>query len=201
MKKAESRKKTILRRLVLIFLSLLLGINMYLLNAQNVTGNQMPMPFGIGSAVVQSGSMEPTYSIGDLLFVKAQPDYAVGDIVVYQYEGILVVHRIIATDGNTVTTQGDANNAPDEPFSVTHIKGVVVGRISGVGYAIDFMKTPLGIILIIGCAVMMIELSIRQDKRAEDEDEKALQIHRLQEEIAQVKQELSKTKNDTENKN
>lgn len=168
MKKARSvRKPPVLRYVVLIVLSLLLGFNVYLLSARNIAGNQMPMPFGIGSAVVQSGSMEPTYYKGDLLFVKEKSSYSVGDVVVYQSENILVVHRIIALDGETVITQGDANNAPDEPFSATHIKGCVVGRIPCVGNVIDFLKTPFGILLLIGCAVALTELSFLRERKAQ----------------------------------
>lgn len=191
MKKARSvRKPPVLRYVVLIVLGLLLGFNVYLLSARNIAGNQMPMPFGIGSAVVQSGSMEPTFYKGDLLFVKEQSDYNVGDIVVYQTESILVVHRIISLDGGTVITQGDANNAPDEPFSITHIKGSVVGRVPGVGHAIDFLKTPLGILLLIGCAVTLTELSFRRDKKAAEEAEKARHIRRMKREIEQLRREL-----------
>ena len=185
----RAKPKKLLRHALLIFLGLLLGVNVYLLNARSIAGNQLPMPFGIGAAVVQSGSMEPTYYKGDLLFVKAQSDYSAGDIVVYQSEGILVVHRVIEIDGGTVTTQGDANNAPDKPFDVSSIKGSVVGRIPGVGYVIDFLKTPLGILLLVGCAVLLVELSFRREKKAE-QARKAQRIRRLRGEIAQLRQEL-----------
>lgn len=181
--------KKILRHIVLIFLGLLLGVNVYLLNARNIAGNRMPMPFGIGASVVQSGSMEPTLYKGDLLFVKAQSDYSAGDIVVYETEGILVVHRIIGIDGDVVTTQGDANNVPDRPFDESCIKGSVIGRIPGVGYAIDFFKTPFGILLLVGCAVLLVELSFRREKKAE-QDEKAQRIRRLRKEIEQLGKEL-----------
>lgn len=185
----RAKPKKLLRHALLIFLGLLLGVNVYLLNARNIAGNQLPMPFGIGAAVVQSGSMEPTYYKGDLLFVKAQSDYSAGDIVVYQSEGILVVHRVIEIDGGTVTTQGDANNVPDKPFDVSSIKGSVVGRIPGVGYVIDFLKTPLGILLLVGCAMLLVELSFRREKKAE-QARKAQRIRRLRGEIAQLRQEL-----------
>ena len=187
----KTDKKPVFRHIILIFLGVLLGFNVYLLNAKSIAGNRMPMPFGIGSAVVQSGSMEPAYHIGDLLFVKEQPGYAVGDVVVYQSGGVLVVHRVIAINGDTVITQGDANNAPDEPFSRDCIKGGVVGRIPGIGIAIDFMKTPMGILLLIGCAVALIELSFRRDMRAE-QDEEARRVKLLQEEIELMKQEIEK---------
>ena len=185
----RAKPKNLLRHALLIFLGLLLGVNVYLLNARNIAGNQLPMPFGIGAAVVQSGSMEPTLYKGDLLLVKAQSDYSAGDIVVYQSEGILVVHRVIEINGGIVTTQGDANNVPDRSFDVSCIKGSVVGRIPGVGYVIDFLKTPLGILLLIGCAVLLVELSFRREKKAE-QDRTAQRIRRLRGEIAQLRQEL-----------
>lgn len=197
----KAKKKSFLRHVVLIILGLLLGVNVYLINAKNVVGNQLPMPFGIGAAVVQSGSMEPTYYKGDLLFVKAKSAYAVGDVVVYQSGGMLIVHRIIAIDGETVITQGDANNVSDKPFSEEYIKGCVVGRIPGMGYVIDFMKTPLGILLLIGCAVLLVELSFRRDRKAAEQDEKTRRIQLLQEEIQRMKQELAETNEENESRN
>ena len=182
--------KKILKYILLIFLGLLLGINVYLLNARFIGGNSLPMPFGIGAAVVQSGSMEPTFYKGDLLFVKEKDTYKVGDIVVYQSDGILVVHRIIEIDGDTVTTKGDANNVSDEPFDKSNIKGSVSFRIAYIGYAIDFLKTPIGILVIIGCAVLLLELSYRSDKRAADNEDENKE--ELRKEIEQLKKELNK---------
>ena len=54
-----------LRRLVLVLLGLLMGLQIYFVNAGRVMGDPLPMPFGYGAAVVLSGSMEPTYSAAD----------------------------------------------------------------------------------------------------------------------------------------
>ena len=148
------------------------------------------MPFGLGLAVVQSGSMEPTFSKGDLLLVREQDAYAVGDIVVYQSEGILIVHRIVAMDGETVTTQGDANNVADPSFNGAAIKGAVVGHVPDLGLAVEFLKTPLGITLLLACAIVLEELSFRKEKQQADQDEKSQRIRRLQKEIELLKQEL-----------
>ena len=186
----RDKPKKILKYILLVFLGLLLGINVYLLSARYIVGNQMPMPFGVGAAVVQSGSMEPTFYKGDLIFVKEQDEYDVGDIVVYQSDGFLVVHRIIDIQGDVITTQGDANNAPDEPFNESSIMGSVVFKISYVGYAIDFLKTPIGVFVIIGCTVLLLELSYRSEKRSAAVEEK--NIDKLKEEIEQIKEELDK---------
>ena len=175
------------RYILLVLIGLLLGINIYILNARTITGNQLPMPFGLGLASVQSGSMEPVLYKGDLLLVKERQDYAEGDIVVYQSEGLLVVHRIIDIDGRAVTTQGDANNIPDESFDIDCIKGEVVLRMPGAGYVIDFLKTPVGVIVLILLAALFLEISSMRDKKRRQQDAKAVRIRQLHEEIERLR--------------
>ena len=189
------RTKNILRRSVLVILGVILGVNVYLLNAKTVAQNALPMPFGVGCAVVQSGSMEPNLYKGDLLFVQQKDAYDVGDVVVYQAQNELIVHRIVATQGSIVVTQGDANNMSDAPFDASAIKGVVVLSIPVVGYVIDFFKTPLGIVLLLVVAILLVELSFRKEKRIGAHDERALRMKRMQEEIAQLKQDLNQDLN------
>lgn len=181
------------RRALLVFLGMVLGFNVYLTNAQTVTRNQMPTPFGIGIAVVQTGSMEPALHAGDLLFVKPVGDYDLGDIVVYPSGNSLVVHRIVGISGTTLTTQGDANNTPDTPFQQKEVLGKVVFSVAGLGYVFEFLKTPLGMLMIAGIAIALVELSFRHDKKlAEKDDKEALKREIIKEEIRQLKIELGK---------
>ena len=179
--------KNIIRRVVLIVLGIVLGVSVYNMNASAVGKNDMPMPFGVGCAVVQSGSMEPALSIGDLLFVTQQGDYSVGDVVVYQSENILVVHRIVSISNDTVITKGDANNAADAPFSAQNIKGKVVVSIPVLGYLVDFVKTPLGILLLLIAAIALVELSFRRDVSHAKHDPRTIAINKLEREIENLR--------------
>lgn len=187
------RTKNILRRTLLVILGIILGINVYLLNAKTVGQNALPMPFGIGGAVVQSGSMEPTLNIGDLLLVQEQSEYNVGDIVVYQAQNELIVHRIVAMQNGYVLTQGDANNVSDNPFSEEAIRGVVVASIPGIGYVVDALKTPFGVIVLLACAILLVELSFRSDVRHAKHDEKTLRMRAMQKEINEIKRSLGES--------
>ena len=178
-----------IRRLVLALLGLLMGLQIYFVNAGRVMGDPLPMPFGYGAAVVLSGSMEPTYSAGDLLIVKKADHYQTGDIVVYQTGQNLVVHRITDMNGETVTTQGDANNAPDEPFAVTQIKGISVGSIPFVGTWFRILKTPVGLMAAFLCTVFLTEVSFRKQS-----DAGAAELEKLKEEIQRLKQDDGNTK-------
>lgn len=180
----KKKKKQIIRRLLLIVVGLILGINLYLANARNLLGNALPMPFGYGLANVLSGSMEPTFSKGALLLVQDTREIEEGDIVVYQAGQELIVHRVIALDGDTVVTQGDANAVADEPFDRAQIKGKVLGWIPVLGGVAALLKTPGAVIVILLLAFLLVEGSFRAQKDADDQELDAIkeEIRRLKEE-------------------
>lgn len=183
-KKTGSGWKNILRLLLIIICGAVLGINIYLTNANSLVGNRLPMPFGYGAAVVLSGSMEPELSKGDLIIVKESENPAVNDIVVFQDGGSLVVHRIMEIDEETVTTKGDANNVADEPVDISAVKGKVIFDIPYVGNVAGFLKTPVGTICIIIAAIALIEIPRRREKQRDDEERQ-----KILDEIEQLKRE------------
>ena len=169
----KKRLKMILRIVALSLVGIFLGFNIYIWNAQSLTGNAMPMPFGFGAAIVLSGSMEPALSVDDLIIVREVEQYRVGDVVVFQSGSSLVVHRIIRLEGDMVVTQGDANNAPDDEMDISVIKGIVVGRVKNAGGVVRMMKSPLVSISLVAGAVFLLERSYRKERdKGNDELEK-----------------------------
>ena len=183
-KNRKIKQNAIWRHILLVICGLLLGINIYLVNANNLLGTKMPMPFGYGAAVVLSGSMEPTFSKDDLILVKKTDNIAIGDIVVYQSNNSLVVHRVVSIDDDVVITKGDANNIEDSSFDKSAIKGVVIGCIPGLGIIVNAIKTPAGTVVVLLCAFLLIELSFRKQKESDDKriEEIKAEIRRLKEE-------------------
>ena len=177
--------KTLLRTLALCFLGLLVGFNIFSLNASRLAGNQVPMPFGYGASVVLSGSMEPALSVGDLLILKAEESYTEGDMVVYQSGNMAVVHRIVAMDAETATTRGDANNADDAPIPHSAIKGRVISVLPKVGKLVWAIKSPAGLIVTVALAVLLVEGSYRNEKKKKESEQEL-----LKEEIRRLMQEL-----------
>jgi len=85
-------------------------------------GTEHPM------ASVTSGSMWPALKAGDLVILKgvdSAEELNVGDIIAFEHEGGFAIHRVIQVDGESITTQGDANRKPDEPITFDD----VIGRI------------------------------------------------------------------------
>lgn len=181
----KARLKDVLRWIALAVCAAIVGIQVYTLNASRLLGNSMPMPFGYGTAVVLSGSMEPALSVGDLIVVKETTQLAEDQMIVYDQNGTLVVHRIISISGDEIIAQGDANNAPDAPIDASVVKGKVVAIVPGAGAVVEAIRSPAGILVIVGLAVVLLELPhLRQKKK----DEK--QMDQLKEEIRKLKEEL-----------
>ncbi|EAL18381.1 hypothetical protein CNBJ3040 [Cryptococcus deneoformans B-3501A] len=107
--------------------------------------------------VVLSGSMEPAFYRGDILFLINPTDvpYEVGDITVYKVPGseIPIVHRVIESHTTNTTqlllTKGDNNPGDDvvlynglQWIERRHIIGKVRGFLPYVGYVTIAMVSP-----------------------------------------------------------
>ena len=105
-------------------------------------------PFGIKTAIVLTGSMEPTLNIDDFVILRELKGRVnVNDIVSYKRPGekTEVLHRVVSVDKNIVITKGDANNKEDDPIDVMQITGVYVRKVKYLGKIITFFTKPLGV--------------------------------------------------------
>lgn len=105
-------------------------------------------PFGIKTAIVLTGSMEPTLNINDFVILRELKGRVnVNDIVSYKRpdEKNEVLHRVVSVDKNIVITKGDANNKEDDPIDVMQITGVYVRKVKYLGKIITFFTKPLGV--------------------------------------------------------
>ncbi len=184
----KQKLKLILKRfLPVLLVGLLLGIGIYNLNAKLLLGDPMPMPLGIGSSVVLTGSMEPAISPGDLIIVKKSCDVREQDVIVYEDGNALVVHRIIGVNGDQLITQGDANNTADDPIAREAVRGKVILAIPYVGLVVDALKSPWITLLLLGLAIWLMESSFRREK-ADEQDE----LDAIKQEIEELSEKLKK---------
>lgn len=176
----------IIRILIFVVISLVIGLTFYTINARRVTGNKLVMPFNKTIAVVLTGSMEPTITVDDLIVIEKTNDYQVDDIVVYQSGNMLVVHRIVFIDGDLITTCGDANDGTlDKPINVSAINGEVVDIIPFLGLVLKFLKSPIGLMIIISCSVLLLVLSYKKEKKENEEN-----LDSIKQEIEKLKKEI-----------
>jgi signal peptidase len=114
--------------------------------------NFAPNQFGgLSSYVIVAGaSMEPTLQRGDLVLVRDESDYQVGDVVTYKHPQVgPVIHRIIETEGNRFILQGDNNNWID---SYTPTEEEVIGKqwlhIPEAGDIMSKLRSPIAMALL-----------------------------------------------------
>lgn len=117
---------------------------------------------------VLSGSMEPVYHTGSLIYVKEVDyrDLGEGDVITFLLnEDTVATHRIVGVvpdenDPSVVRyrTKGDANDAEDG--SLVHYKNVIgspVFTIPKLGYLANYIQNPPGTyIAMSGGAILMI---------------------------------------------
>ena len=185
-KAAETKKgragRSFFRILMILLISLFFGAAVYSINARRVLRNAMPMPFGVGLSVILTGSMEPTLSVNDLVLVRAADSYQLDDIVVYQSGSDLIIHRIVGIEGDAYITQGDANNAPDEPLALSAIKGKAVASVPYLGFLVRLLQTTLGKLVIIVLAALLLGRSWRRERSEGDAE-----LDQIKDEIRRLK--------------
>lgn len=166
-KKIWNAVTTVLVILIVILAVLLVGVRLV----------------GFRVFTVLSGSMEPTYHVGSLIYVK-DVDYRqleAGDVITFMLdENTVATHRIIQVvpdeDEPEVlryATQGDANDAPDG--TLVHYKNVIgtpVFTIPKLGYVANYIQNPPGTYIAISGAAILLLLMFLPDLFSDDEPKK-----------------------------
>jgi len=133
---------------------------------------------------VLSGSMEPVYHTGSLIYVKEVDyrDLGEGDVITFMLnEDTVATHRIVGVvpdenDPSVVRyrTKGDANDAEDG--SLVHYKNVIgspVFTIPKLGYVANYIQNPPGTyIAMSGGAILMILVFLPDLLGSDEEEEK-----------------------------
>lgn len=179
---------------VLLILVSALGVGFYKFNGNSLdlsdrevllipTSSMDGEPQDYPISTIPTGSLVMTVKIGpdDISDIK------VGDVICFEYSGILLVHRVIEIDeaNQKFITHGDNNDPGNNemvPFSSVSAK--VIGVSEFLGKVVDFVKSST-ILAIAGIAVLivmvMIIIDIVRIIREDDSDEEE-----VPEEIANI---------------
>lgn len=156
-------------RVMLILLAVILAILACTLAYDKfVKKSKIPSVFGYSMLIVASPSMTGAIEAGDAIIIKNSDSYAVGDVITYFPEGesFSVTHRIVRMEGDKFYTKGDANQSEDsDPVLIEQIVGKVAVKLDKVGYFIEWLKSPVGIIFAATFIVLLILIIVIEDKR------------------------------------
>lgn len=129
---------------------------------------------GMQVFTVLSGSMEPTYHVGALIYVKKVDPMELqsGDVITFMLdEDTVATHRIVEVvpdeqDPSVIRfrTKGDANDAVDG--SLVHYKNVLgtpVFTIPKLGYLASYIQNPPGTYVAISAGAVLLALVFLPD--------------------------------------
>lgn len=167
---------------------------------------------GLQVFTVISGSMEPSYHLGSLIYVKeVEPEtLKEGDVITFMLnQNTVATHRIIKVlpdeEDPTVLrfrTKGDANLIEDTtPVHEENVLGKVVGTIPYLGYVSDYVQNPPGTYVVFGAVALLILAVflpdiLKPEKKQEEEtvaEDTAEANERLKAEIESLKAKMQST--------
>lgn len=160
-KRAWNIASTVLVVIVVIFAILLVGVRL----------------FGVQVYSVISGSMEPEYPVGSLIYVKkADPsEIEVNDVITYVLPNEMPsTHRVIGIDQEKQLfyTKGDANEIEDSPTHFKNLIGKPVFMIPYLGYVAHFIQQPPGMYIAIAAGAILLILVFLPDIFKKEEKQK-----------------------------
>ncbi len=136
--------------------------------------------FGLQVFTVLSGSMEPTYHTGSLIYVKKVDPYTIqsGQVITFMLdEDTIATHRVVAVvpdeeDASVIRfrTKGDANASEDG--GLVHYKNVIgtpVFTIPYLGYVASYIQHPPGMYVAIAAGAVLLMLTFLPDIFAPEE--------------------------------
>lgn len=136
--------------------------------------------FGLRVYTVLSGSMEPTYHTGSLIYVRKVDPYTIqeGQPITFMLDqNTIATHRVvgIVQDEEDATvirfrTKGDANEAEDG--SLVHYKNVIgtpVFSIPYLGYVAHYIQHPPGMYVAISAGAVLLLLVFLPDIFGDDD--------------------------------
>jgi len=171
----------------IIFIALLVIISSF-----PITGN-------IKMFTVLSGSMEPSIHVGSVVVIKPVSNYKIGDVITFGKMDVPTTHRITemkVTEGEMVyQTKGDANDSPDgEEVNAKDIRGKVMFSIPWFGYVVDFVKKPMGLMVVIVVPSVIIVYDQLQGILREMKKLKS-KVKKVEEEVEEISEEEQKDEN------
>ena len=140
-----------------------------------------PRLVGMDVFTVLSGSMEPAYHTGSLIYVKDVDPFEIepGQVITFMLsEDTVATHRVVGIvpdedEPGTIRfrTKGDANNVEDG--SLVHYKNIIgtpVFTIPQLGYLANYIQNPPGMYLAISAGAILLMMVFIPDLFIKEEE-------------------------------
>ncbi len=147
-----------------ILLVIIILINIRNFSLRN--SDRLPNYFGLQFLIEKSDSMAKSIRTNDLIIIKKQNSYKVGDVISFlTKDDSVITHRIIGKKNNCFVTKGDNNIAEDKELVCDNIQGRVLTNLYQVGGALYFISSTTGILSILLVVVILLMINMFVNKR------------------------------------
>lgn len=164
--------------------------------------DQVPMVFGGALLSIDSDSMTITkndkgdiisgaFNKGDMIYIKeVDPNELVdGQIITFRApDGVFVTHRIVGfTEDGKIEVAGDVLHSVEE-IEKDWVQGVYVARFANLGNVAEFIRSPWGLLVMLGIPSLILFVPDFLKKKKENDQEKIKTLE-LQAELQKLKEE------------
>ena len=138
---------------------------------------------GLRPYAVLSGSMEPTYKTGAIVYVKKVDyrDLTVGDPITFMLnEEAVATHRIVEVipdeeEPGTIRYRTKGDNNEDVDGGLVHCRNIIgkpIFTIPYLGYAANYIQHPPGTYIVVAACAILLLLAFLPDLFDEDDGKK-----------------------------
>ena len=159
--------RTITRSVSSLFFVFIVGLALALVGVRLI---------GFDVYIVLSGSMEPAYQTGSIIWVQkcGADSVDVGDPITFYLGGSrqVATHRVVEKNDEEgyFRTKGDANqNADGNPIPFEDLIGKPVFCVPKLGFFVSFIQRPPGVYFAIATGALVLALIVVSDMLGEDE--------------------------------
>ena len=161
--------KKIIVNLIIFILGIIAIMAIWGVIQLNIQHKEYINMFGYSVFSAETGSMSPTIEKGDIVIIKIGDEIRENDIITYKKENVLITHRIVNIEGDTIITKGDYNNTNDEPIK----KDEVIGKAIFIINNVEIWKkvfTDIHVIIPISITVILFILLISYKEKTGEEN-------------------------------
>lgn len=159
----------IIVNLIIFVLSIIAIIAIFGVVQINLQDKDYVNIFGYSVLSTETGSMAPTIEKGDIVIIKIGDEIRENDIITYKKNNVLITHRIMNIDGDTIIAKGDYNNTEDEPIT----KNQVIGKSVFIIHNVEIWKkvfTDIQVIIPVVITIILFILMISYKEKTGEEN-------------------------------
>lgn len=168
MKKLIKIIGNILTSLLIIILIAILMISIYSFIELDIKEKEYCNIFGYSIFQIETGSMEDTLKIEDIIIVKlGNENIKENDIITFRLDKNLVTHRLVRIENDQYFAKGDNNPTEDKPVKKQDILGKVEVIIPNVKIWKSVFKEPKVIVSIVVTIILFVLVIAYKEKIGE----------------------------------